>query len=74
MVRDELMEHTSRRPDDINVGSDGVTVDSKSKQVFTVSRGEFSAFYCFYDLGSFKHNIDVVVKDHVKVSAVFVFF
>ena len=43
-ARDELMECMSRRPGDVNVGSDRVTINSKPKQACTVSRGKSSVF------------------------------
>jgi hypothetical protein len=67
-IRNELIENIIRRPGDINLGSDGVTINSKSKQVYTVSKGEFSVFYCFTDLGSLKHNTNAEIEDLVKVS------
>jgi hypothetical protein len=68
-IRNELIENIIRRPGDINhLGSDGVTINSKSKQVYKVSKGEFSVFYCFTDLGSLKHNTNAEIEDLVKVS------
>jgi hypothetical protein len=67
-IRNELIENIIRRPGDINLATDGVSINSKSKQVYTVSKGEFSVFYCFTDLGSLKHNTNAEIEDLVKVS------
>jgi hypothetical protein len=69
MAREELVEYMKRLPGDINVSFDGVTINRKSKQVYTIARGHMTVFDTFTDLGSDKHNSAAEVADAVKVRA-----
>lgn len=73
-IKKELIEYMLRKPGDINVAHDGVTINGKSKQVYTIARGDVSCFYGFSDLGSMKHNANAEVDDLVTVSAIAVCF
>lgn len=73
-IKKELIEYMLRKPGDINVAHDGVTINGKSKQVYTIARGDVCCFYDFSDLGSMKHNSNAEVDDLVSVSAIAVCF
>ena len=64
---EELKDHMSRLSGDVNVAFDGVTVNGKSKMVYTVSKNEFSWFFTFTDLEEYKHVTDAEVNDALAV-------
>ena len=56
-------------PGYINVSFEGVTVNSKHKILYTVSKGEHSMFFTWSALGSNVHVTDAEVTDALKVCA-----
>ena len=70
-ARAEMVDYISRLAGDVNVSVDGVTINRKSKQLYTVARGQFGVFYKYNDLGSLKHQTNAEVDDAVKVRLYF---
>ena len=54
-------------PGDINISLDGLTINHRSKQIYTIARGQFAVFDQYSDLGSDKHNSEAEVEDALKV-------
>ena len=67
MTRKEMVGYMTKLPGDINFSLDGVTISHKSKQLYTIARGQFAVFDQYSDLGSDSHNHDAEVEDALIV-------
>eukprot|EP00957_Ditylum_brightwellii_P184366 14043179-Ditylum_brightwellii.AAC.1 len=66
MAQEELVEHMMCLPRNSNFSFDGVTINRKSKQVYTITREHMTVFDPFTDLGSDNHNSKAEVADAMK--------
>ena len=62
-VSSELTKIMAQIPGLINVAFDGATINGKQKVIYTVSKGEFSSFHHWSNLGSDIHVTEKEVQD-----------